>query len=340
MKTNLFLAMTCLVAGLTCHSLSAEEFSDDGETGAYGYTTIYYDPTTLQITAYSETELYGESTYYYDAQVNLSSNGHNTTQTAPLPGTTYVTASFAYQGAAGTTYTAYGIHSAVLNGKYFGLVDNDYFGLEDWAPYDILDLFNYPFTSFLPETDPEGEEPIIVGETYDSAEATTPANCGDIRTTIIQEYVTYQTPYDPQCSEFTQTLTDPIFTFAQLNTGTYTWAIIRSYFLTNLHSVAGAAETDALTFTINSAYRNPAKESAVSTAQPGGVYHAGSRHQYGDAVDLATTSKTWASFQQIGHEFAACVEPLVIQGNSTAHAHLDWRTKATVGPSYPACPKG
>ena len=105
-----------------------------------------------------------------------------------------------------------------------------------------------------------------------------------------------------------------------------------------LDSVESKITQDALPFTINSAYRNPAKEYATATAQ-GGVYYAGSRHQYGDAVDLNTTSTTWATFQTVGHQYKACVEPINIQKGSYAHAHLDWRTLATTGVHYVSCPK-
>lgn len=216
--------------------------------------------------------------------------------------------------------------------KYLGLADNDFYGAEGWAPYDIWTPFQYPFYALASETN-DGS-PIDLGTTYDTAEATIPNSCGDARTTIIQEYVTYKTPYDPLCTEFTQSSTTPQFTFSQLNSGTYTWAILRSYFLSELTSLSAKSA-----FSINSAYRNPAKESSVSYSQ-GGRYHPGSRHQYGDAVDVATTASTWATFQTYGHQLGACVEPTAIQGGSFAHAHLDWRTQATVGPLATKCPSG
>jgi hypothetical protein len=338
MKTNLLVAMACLFVGLTCHSLSAQEDDDSGETGVYGYTTIYYDPSTLKVSAFSETELNGTAPYYYDAQVNLSSNGYNDNVTSSQPGSS-ISAYITYQGATGTTYSAYGLHYAVISSQFYEHIDNDFYGMENWASYDVLSEFNYPFTAFSPDTFPSNQ-PIFLGETTDYAQATIPSSCGDIRTTIVQEYVSYHTPYNPQCSEFTQTSTDPLITFAQLNSGSYTWAIIRSYFLTQLDQVHTQITGDHLPFTINSAYRNPATEFAVVTALPGGVYRAGSRHQYGDAIDLATTSTTWATFQQIGHQYKACVEPLVAQKGSTGHSHLDWRTLATVGVHFVACPPG
>jgi hypothetical protein len=151
---------------------------------------------------------------------------------------------------------------------------------------------------------------------------------------MIQEYVAHNTPYYPQCLEFTQTVTDPNFSFAQLNYGTYSWAILRSYFLANLDSLKGLKP-----FTITSAYRNPVKESSAATSA-GGKYYAGSRHQYGDAVDVASNSSNWQGYHDAGKQLGACVEPIKVQQNSYAHAHLDWRTKATVGPTVGStCPQ-
>jgi hypothetical protein len=71
----------------------------------------------------------------------------------------------------------------------------------------------------------------------------------------------------------------------------------------------------------------------------GNKYHPGSRHQYGDAVDVGTTTiSMWDTFHADGKQLGACVEPRVYQGNSYTHAHLDWRTQATVGPHYSYCP--
>lgn len=334
MRTKFLLMLALIAATLSPHYLLAQEYSDIGETGFYGYTTIYYDPTSLDVTAYSETDLYGASTYYYEARVQVTSNGYQYTDQSPNPNTTYASASVVYQGTAGQTYTATGTHSAVIAFKYIGLADDDYYGADQWLEYDIDTYYQYPFTAFSPDTYDNGA-PIDLGTTYDTAEATIPATCGDQRTTIIAEYTTYHAPYFPQCSEFTQTSPDPSITFAQFNSSTYSWAIIRSWMIPHLDQVHSTITQDSFTFTINSAYRNPAKEYSIN----GGRY-TGSRHIYGDAVDLATTSTNWATFQAIGHANQACVEPTSVQGGSTAHSHMDWRTFATIGPTTASCPKG
>jgi len=336
MTTKIRLLLCCLLSltmGLFARVASAQEFDDINEVGAYGYTTISYDPNTDVVTAYSETDLYGPATYYYQAELVLTSNGHTISTQSPNPSVTWTNASFAYQGAAGNTYYAQGVHSAYISIKYQSQAYDDYYGFEQWQEYDEDVPWQFPFTAFSEDTDELPQ--ISLGTTYDYAQASIPASCGtgDPRTTMIQEYVSYNTPYFPQCSEFTQSITDPNFTFAQLNYGTYTWAILRSYFLMDIDSL-----NSLTTFTIQSAYRNPARESVVAI-QNGGKYYAGSRHQYGDALDVVSTMSTWSTYQTLGHQLKACVEPIKAQGGLYTHAHLDWRKQATVGPKYTNCPQ-
>ncbi len=85
MNGKLFLYALISIMGFLTARASAQEFDDEGETGAYGYTTIYYDPTTNVVTAYAETELYGNATYFYQAQVLLSSNGNWSESESPNP---------------------------------------------------------------------------------------------------------------------------------------------------------------------------------------------------------------------------------------------------------------
>ena len=187
--------------------------------------------------------------------VSLSSNGHTQSSQSPNPNTTYTSATVEYAGTAGQTYIAYGTHSAQISPHYWGLVDDDYYGMDQWPGFDILNNWDFPFTAFSPDTDTNSPY-IDLGETYDSASVDVPQNCGsgDQRTTMIQEYAQYQTPYYPQCSEFTQNIGDPNFTFSQLNSGSYSLAILRSYFLSDLDNLEGLTS-----FSINSGYRNPAK---------------------------------------------------------------------------------
>lgn len=334
-KMGAFLGVLCVCLALAARVAVAQEYDDGQEQGAFGYTSIDFDSSTLEVTAYSETDIYGYGLYYYEPVVSLSACGTVVSKQAQYPETIDVAVTLQCQGTAGQTYTAYGEHSAEIDPNYMGLTNDDYYGLENWEEFDVMDPFSFPFTSFSPETDTN--EPMIeVGETYDMASVTIPASCGtnDPRNNMIEEYENNSTPYIPQCSEFTQAISDPHFTFGQLNSGTYTWAIIRSYFLTDmdhLYNLAGS-------FTINSAYRNPYKEYTIDTTPPANHYYPGSRHQYGDAVDIATNSTTWYTFHADGLTLGACVEPQTFQ-HSFGHAHLDWRTQATVGPTVgTSCP--
>jgi hypothetical protein len=316
---------------LGIRSARCQEFAPGSDEGAviFGYTSIDYDPDTKVVTAYSETDVYDP--YYYFVTTQLTSSGCGGENSSRIETTVAVQCSF--QGADGNTYTAYGEHTVGFfldsDGEY-----EDPDGLSYWPEYDIEQPWQFPFTSTgdgttsdLPQTE--------VGETYDSAQTTIPTACGDQRDTIISEYETYGTPYYPPCDLFTQNTGDPVYTFAALNYGTYQWAVLRPYFVSDLDQLAGLTS-----FTITSAYRNPAKEASVAE-QNGQSYHPGSRHQYGDAVDVASSSKSqWQSYQADGHQIGACVEPSNVQGGSYAHAHLDWRTNAAAEPPYSSCPRG
>ena len=85
--------------------------------------------------------------------------------------------------------------------------------------------------------------------------------CGDQRDTIIAEYPQYGVAFTPTCADFTQTAHSAHFSFARLNSGDYTWAIIRNSLLTGLECVRTGNGNVALT--INSGYRNPAHNAAV-----------------------------------------------------------------------------
>lgn len=334
MRTRCGLCIFFLMLTLGVGSVAAQEFDQEGQTGVYGYTSVYFDPSTNTVSAYSETDLYGYAVYEYSPFVVLQSNG--LTANGSSPEGPSASASLSYPASPGTTYFAYGTHGAeAIQRAPSGEGWQDYYGLYEWLNLGIESPWEYAFPAFEGDISPMPN--LQVGTTYDSAAVSTPASCGngDQRNTIIQEYVNYLTPYFPQCNEFTQTLNDPNFSFGQLNSGTYSWAILRPYFISKIDSLRAKSN-----FTVNSAYRNPSKEWQVSISVNGGKYHPGSRHQYGDALDVATTSATWPTYQTYGHQLGACVEPTAVQGGSTAHAHLDWRTLATVGPAYPQCPTG
>ena len=74
----------------------------------------------------------------------------------------------------------------------------------------------------------------------------------------------------------------------------------------------------------------------------GAKYYPGSRHQFGDALDIGTNASTLQGFHDAAKQVGgACVEPVAVQGGSYAHCHADWRTQATVGPTVgSACKPG
>jgi len=330
-----------LSAALLAVRAPAQEYDgDQGEPGVFGYTSIDFDPDTNVVTAYSETDVYGEALYFYQAEVQLWSNGNYEVNLSPNPTDSSVSATISYQGAAGNTYQATGAHTVELTAKFLPAAeyeydeDDDAFGFLSWPSYDIESPWVFPFT-VLDSNDPPEIDVVTLGQTYDSAVTTIPASCGngDQRNTIIQEYVTLATVYFPQCSEFTQTLSDPHFTFKELNTGNYSWAILRSYFISELDALNVLSPG----FGVNSAYRNPAKQKAIDIANGQKYWNTGSRHMYGDAVDVATTQSNWTQYQGWGHQLSACVEPSSMSGYG--HAHLDWRDQATLGPTFTGCPK-
>ena len=127
-------------------------------------------------------------------------------------------------------------------------------------------------------------------------------SCDDIvNDAIIQEYVTFNvvfypgtTPLSsaPHCLDFTEQAASVFYQFDALNTGDYSWAIIRAplvvpssagYGLDAWITQSGGAPVRPL----NSVYRNPARnfDPSVDGAQR-------SRHMFGDAVDMRNMSGT------------------------------------------------
>lgn len=325
------LAICVCSAMLGIRSARCQEYAASNDEGAaiFGYTSIDYDPSTKVVTAYSETDVYDP--YYYFVTTQLTSSGCGGSNSSRIETTVAVQCSF--QGAEGNTYTAYGYHTVgfIINsdGEY-----EDPDGLSYWPEYDIESPFSFPFTSTGDGTTSDTEE-TEVGSTYDMAETTIPTACGDQRDTIIAEYESENTIYYPPCDLFTQNTGDPTYTFSLLNYGTYSWAVLRPYFITELHNLA-----DLTSFTITSAYRNPAEEKYIDTLN-GGMWYPGSRHMYGDAVDVATSGKSqWTTYQTDGHQIGACVEPVGVAGYplNYSHAHLDWRTNPSALPYYIQCP--
>jgi len=144
--------------------------------------------------------------------------------------------------------------------------------------------------------------------------------CDDIRDTIRREYPMYHVAYLPRCEEFTQNASSQHFAFNELNGGDYNWAIIRNVLLGGLEDTR--TNNGNVPLTINSGYRNPARNNAVGGAQ-------NSRHMYGDAADIASNQNTWANLRAAAQAAGACSEPLALSGYG--HVHADWRGGCPAG---------
>lgn len=304
MRRISLLSLLLLLLLSTASLLRAQDFGDVDDTGVFGYTSIYYNPSTLEVSAYSETDLYGSGIYYYQAAVVLTSNGLEDFTESPNPNVTWVSAFLNYTGSAGQSYMAEGSHRAYITTKFLGGALNDPYDLEEWIGLGVLEPWQFPFTAYGEAgTYPEPE--MTLGSTYDYAEVTVPQHCGDQRDTIITEYGTppYSTGVSPACNVFTQSVSVPSvpgnqesITFQEINSGTYSWAIAPQYFINNLANLGVHSQ-----YNITSAYRNPAKEYAVDMSVAAGKYYKNSRHLFGDAVDIATSSQAiWQNFQNWG----------------------------------------
>ena len=103
-------------------------------------------------------------------------------------------------------------------------------------------------------------EDCIVDSFTNTTGAQAKVNCGDQRDTIITEYVTYGVGLSPACPDFTQSRHSAYFSFGEINTGDFSWALVKDaliaaessgYGLDKWRSNYGAARI------VNSSYRNP-----------------------------------------------------------------------------------
>lgn len=150
------------------------------------------------------------------------------------------------------------------------------------------------------------------------------ASCGDQRDTIIAEYVRYGVNVHPSCGSFTRSAHTVHFTFGELNTGDYSWALLRAPFLAGASSGYGLdrwREEYGGPRTANSAYRNPSHNARVGGASQ-------SRHMFGDAADLRNVSGTTREYNAMvsaaRRAHADYIEPPTLACR-IACAHADWR---------------
>lgn len=145
--------------------------------------------------------------------------------------------------------------------------------------------------------------------------------CNDERDTMVKEYVDLGVDLRPSCGDFTQNAHSAHFSFAELNSGDFSWAILRTTLLTGIENTRTNNGDSALT--VNSGYRNPKHNATIPGSAPN------SRHVHGDAVDFQSSADTWDSVRKAGKNAGACSEPQELSG--TGHVHLDWRGTCPAG---------
>ena len=156
-------------------------------------------------------------------------------------------------------------------------------------------------------------------------------SCGDdTKNRLMQEYAGPTYPihnyFVPQCSDFTGSRHANYFSFSELTVHSdYSIALLRDPLIADSSSGYGMDKWRELygsARTVNSAYRNPHHNAAVSGA-------ANSRHMYGDAADLNNDSSTYDEWQQmLFAAYDANADYLEGQNDpcQTDCVHADWRS--------------
>jgi hypothetical protein len=292
-------------------TLVAQEDGATDDEGIYGYTSLEVTGSTTLV-GYVETKLDASIGSYYSARAIanlLDANGKGVAYTnvsEPDPDIDQAVINYTTANP-GETYTLVGSRAGVLEiSDPCESCRNDYVDYYDYSAYTGDDIDAIGEYEFMPHGNPvPAHEVVTLGTTRVEVQATVPTACGDVRDQIRQEYVTYNIAYSPTCSIFTQTASAPDFSFAELNTGTYTWAILQRYFLTGIETVRSGNGGVALS--VVSAYRNPAKQVKINPSVPNG------RHVYGDAVDFGSNGNTWQGLHNAGKAASGCVEPIAAQ---------------------------
>ena len=125
----------------------------------------------------------------------------------------------------------------------------------------------------------------------------------------------------PKPDKFTKTKRSVRYSFNQLNTGSYGWAILEDAMLNALDGIAGDMATAGYEMQLNSIYRNPNRSSGLS------------QHRYGYAIDFQTfdfnrdggaDQHDWDLLRAItARHGPSYTEPVSQSG--VGHVHVDWR---------------
>jgi T5SS/PEP-CTERM-associated repeat protein len=154
--------------------------------------------------------------------------------------------------------------------------------------------------------------------------------CGDERSDLILEYISYAVPLTPRCDDFSRSATPPSFTFLDLiRDSDYNWALIKQplvidngfWGLEKLRSELLDVLPNNFPF-ITSGFRNPANNSGVAGRPQ-------SRHLFGDAVDFRNYTRSFDEcelmVQAANNSQADYVEDCEDTRSQGYHLHADWR---------------
>jgi hypothetical protein len=125
---------------------------------------------------------------------------------------------------------------------------------------------------------------------------------------------------------FTNTARSPKYTFSQLNTGDYGWALITQALVSGYGTPGLDTWVSLLGGSrhITSGFRNPRHNAGV-----GGIWN--SRHMYGDAVDLQNVSQTRNEYDTLAaaaHVAGALYIELPNGPCRMLCVHADWRGRS------------
>jgi len=149
----------------------------------------------------------------------------------------------------------------------------------------------------------------------------------DERTQMKGEYLYYWAfhglNYWPVCDDFTQSAGSAHFSFVELNTGDYSWAIIRDRLLMGLENTRS---NYGYPMPVTSGYRNPHRQATVNPSA------MNSRHVYGDAADIdvrdnngdGDLSDDSKRLVRAARDAGATYTQEYPEGGYS-HVHMDWR---------------